>query len=158
MKTSMAGTETRPTVNLNMKMNFGGQKGFTLIEVILIIVMVSVFMAAIGVPLLNAVRESDLPEITTTAYFLAMERLEELETVTTGSITRDDYPQSVSEFAGYTRQVAVCDVNCNTLTTSDCDPGSNPELGSGCRKVTVTVYHDRLPANGVSVVALRTAY
>jgi competence protein ComGC len=39
--------------------------GFTLMEVIMIIVIVSVFMAAIGIPLLNSLRESDLPEIST---------------------------------------------------------------------------------------------
>jgi prepilin-type N-terminal cleavage/methylation domain-containing protein len=152
MKTSMAGTETRPTANLNMKTNFGDQKGFTLIEVILIIVMVSIFMAAIGLPLLTAVRESDLPEIATTAYFLATERLEELAAVTTGSITSDGAPLAVSGFTGYSRQVTVEGVKCDDPTITD------PEDDSGCRKVTVTVYHDRLPANGVSVVALRTAY
>jgi len=127
-------------------------------EVIVIIVIVSVFMAAVGVPLLTSLRESDLPEIATVAYFLATERLEELMTVTTGSMTSDTAPQEVSAFDGYTREVAVCDVNCDTLTTAICDPpSSNPNLGSGCRKVTVTVYHSRIP-EGVSVVGLRTAY
>jgi Tfp pilus assembly protein PilV len=49
--------------------------GFTLIEVVVIIVVVSVFMAAIGIPLLNSLRESDLPEISTIAYFLGLEKL-----------------------------------------------------------------------------------
>ncbi len=33
-----------------------GQAGFTLMDVIMIIVIVSVFMAAIGIPLLNSLR------------------------------------------------------------------------------------------------------
>jgi hypothetical protein len=44
-------------------------------EVIMIIVIVSVFMAAIGIPLLSSLRESDLPEISTIAYFLGLEKL-----------------------------------------------------------------------------------
>jgi hypothetical protein len=45
--------------------------------------------------------------------------------------------------------VIVSVVDCDDLTTSD--------PGSGCRKITVTVYHSRIP-NGVSLVGLRTAY
>jgi type II secretory pathway pseudopilin PulG len=122
--------------------------GFTLIEVILIIVMVSVFMAAIALPLLSSVRESDLPEVASIAYFLALEKLEELAPVTTGSISAESR-SAVSGYGDYEREVAVADVNCNDLSTS--------QAGSGCRKVTVTVYHARLP-NGVSLVSLRTAY
>jgi type II secretory pathway pseudopilin PulG len=160
----MAGTETRPTENLKMRMSLGGQgfgicrnaAGFTLIEVIVIIVIVSVFMAAIGIPLLNSLRESDLPEISTIAYFLALEKLEELSATTTGSLT-DETKAAVSGYGDYEREVVVCDVNCDTLQTTDCIPASNPEQGSGCRKITVTVYHSKIP-NGVSLVSLRTAY
>ena len=122
--------------------------GFTLIEVILIIVVVSVFMAAIGIPLLSSLRESDLPEISTIAYFLGLEKLEELATQTTGSISAEA-KAAVSGYGDYEREVAVEDVNCNDLST--------PKAGSGCRKVTVTVYHSKIP-NGASLVSLRTAY
>jgi Tfp pilus assembly protein FimT len=132
--------------------------GFTLIEVIMIIVIVSVFMAAIGIPLLNSLRESDLPEIASIAYFLALEKQEELAAQTTGSIDEDGEPRAaVSGYGDYEREWVVCDVDCDTLQSSDCDPASNPEQGSGCRKITVTVYHSRIP-NGVSLVTLRTAY
>jgi prepilin-type N-terminal cleavage/methylation domain-containing protein len=126
----------------------GGQAGFTLMEVIIIIVIVSVFMAAIGIPLLSSLRESDLPEISTIAYFLGLEKLEELGPQTTGSIS-DEARAAVSGYGDYEREVDVEDVNCNDLST--------PKAGSGCRKVTVTVYHSRIP-NGVSLVSLRTAY
>ena len=122
--------------------------GFTLIEVIMIIVIVSVFMAAIGIPLLSSLRESDLPEISTIAYFLGLEKLEELAAQTTGSISAE-VKAAVSGYGDYEREVAVEDVNCNDLST--------PKAGSGCRKVTVTVYHSRIP-NGASLVSLRTAY
>ena len=122
--------------------------GFTLIEVIVIIVMVSVFFTAIGLPLLNSLKESDLPEIATVAYFLGLEKLEELSAQTSGSIS-NEAKAAVSGYGDYERQVVVEDVDCNDLTTS--------QAGSGCRKVTVTVYHGRIP-NGVSLVTLRTAY
>jgi Tfp pilus assembly protein PilV len=122
--------------------------GFTLIEVVLIIVIVSVFMAAIGIPLLSSLRESDLPEISTIAYFLGLEKLEELAPETTGSISAEA-KAAVSGYGDYEREVDVEDVNCNDLST--------PKAGSGCRKITVTVYHAKIP-NGVSLVSLRTAY
>ena len=122
--------------------------GFTLMEVIVIIVVVSIFMAAIGIPLLNSLRESDLPEISTIAYFLGLEKLEELGPQTTGSIS-DEARAAVSGYGDYEREVVVTDVNCDDLST--------PEAGSGCRKITVTVYHSKIP-NGVSLVGLRTSY
>jgi type II secretory pathway pseudopilin PulG len=122
--------------------------GFTLIEVLIIIVMVAVFMAAIGIPLLNSIRESDVPEIATIAYFLGLEKLEELGPQTTGSIG-DEARAAVSGYGDYEREVVVTDVDCDDLTT--------PQAGSGCRKITVTVYHSKMP-NGVSLVGLRTAY
>ena len=124
--------------------------GFTLIEVILIIVIVSIFMAAIGIPLLSSLRESDLPEISTIAYFLGLEKLEELGPQTTGSITAEARA-AVSGYGDYEREVAVEDVDC------DDDDLTTPKAGSGCRKVTVTVYHAKIP-NGVRLVSLRTAY
>jgi type II secretory pathway pseudopilin PulG len=123
--------------------------GFTLVEVVIIIVIVSVFMAAIALPFISSVRESEVPEIATVAYFLAQEKLEELAPQTTGSISEETPAAAVSGFTGYTREVLVSDVDCDDLSTSD--------PGSGCRKVTVTVYHSKLP-NGVSLVTLRTAY
>jgi hypothetical protein len=110
--------------------------------------MVSIFMAAIGLPLINSIRESDLPEIASIAYFLGLEKLEQLAPKTTGSISSESR-SAVSGYGDYEREVVVQDVNCNDLSTS--------QAGSGCRKVTVTVYHSRIP-DGVSLVTLRTAY
>ena len=124
-------------------------RGFTLMEVVIYIVVVGVFMAAIGLPLINSIRESDAPEIATVAYFLAVEKLEELEDTTTGSIA-DEAKAPVSGYSDYEREVVVVDVNCVDLSTS--------EPGSGCRKVTVTVYHAGKIPNGINVVTLRTAY
>jgi hypothetical protein len=119
-----------------------------LVEVVVIIVMVSIFMVAIMLPFINSLRESDLPEVASVAYFLGLEKLEELSAQTTGSIS-NEAKAAVSGYGDYEREVAVEDVNCNDLSTA--------QAGSGCRKLTVTVYHSRIP-NGVSLVTLRTAY
>ena len=126
----------------------GGRDGFTLVEVVLIIVMVSIFMASIMLPFISSLRESDLPEVASIAYFLALEKVEELAPVTTGSLSAESRA-AVSGYGDYEREVAVEDVNCDDLSTL--------QTGSNCRKVTVTVYHARLP-DGISLVSLRTAY
>jgi Tfp pilus assembly protein FimT len=131
-----------------MLRTIGGCDGFTLVEVVLIIVMVSIFMASIMLPFISSLRQSDLPEIATIAYFLGLEKVEELSTQTTGVLS-DEAKAAVSGYGDYEREVVVEDVNCNDLSTS--------QAGSGCRKVTVTVYHARIP-DGVSLVTLRTAY
>jgi hypothetical protein len=89
-----------------------------------------------------------LIEVILIAYFLGLEKLEELAAQTTGSISAEA-KAAVSGYGDYEREVVVTDVNCDDLSTS--------ESGSGCRKVTVTVYHSRFP-NGVSLVSLRTSY
>jgi len=124
--------------------------GFTLIEVVLIIVMVSIFAAAIMLPFISSLRESDLPEVASIAYFLALEKLEELTPVTTGSISPEDWTTVTVGEVTLDRKVAVEDVNCDDLST--------PKAGSGCRKITVTVRHIPKLPNGISVVGLRTAY
>jgi len=126
--------------------------GFTLIEVIFIIVIVSVFMAAIGVPLLGGIRQSDLPEIATGAHFLATEKIEELAGTDYSSLTIGVWPSedpvSGTGFEDYSRQVEVKNVD-QDLADSGTDVGY--------RQITVTVFHSRIP-NGISVETLRTNY
>ena len=57
VKDFMAGTVARPKRRINKMRKLALKSdGFTLIEVIMIIVIVSVFMAAIGKPLLSSLR------------------------------------------------------------------------------------------------------
>jgi hypothetical protein len=114
--------------------------------------MVSVFMAAIGIPLLSAIRDSDVPEIATIAHFLAQEKIEELagtdySSLTIGSWELED-PVGGSGFGNYRRQVEVENVD------QDLNPSATDV---GYRKLTVTVFHDRLP-DGISVETLRTNF
>jgi type II secretory pathway pseudopilin PulG len=54
-----------------------GTKGFTLIEIIILIVMAGILLPAIIVPFVTAVRGSGKPEMATTAMYLAHEKMEE---------------------------------------------------------------------------------
>ena len=127
--------------------------GFTLIEVIIIIVMVSVFIAAVGVPLLNSVRESDVPEIATVAYFLALEKTEELSDATYGSIAAETR-SAVSGYGDYERQVVVTEKGWDDTVTDL----SNLPAGTGCKIIEVIVYHNSRIPNGIKMVGFRTSY
>ena len=52
-------------------------KGFTLIEIIILIVMAGILLPVIIVPFVTAVKGSGKPEMATTAMFLAQEKMEE---------------------------------------------------------------------------------
>jgi type II secretory pathway pseudopilin PulG len=54
------------------------KKGFTLIEIIVLIVMAGILLPAIIVPFVAGVRGSGKPEMATTAMYLAHQRMEEL--------------------------------------------------------------------------------
>jgi competence protein ComGC len=55
-----------------------GNKGFTLIEIIILIVMAGILLPTIIVPFVSAVKGSGKPEMVNTAMFLAQEKMEEL--------------------------------------------------------------------------------
>jgi len=52
-------------------------KGFTLIEIIILIVMAGILLPTIIVPFVTAVKGSGKPEMVNTAMFLAQEKMEE---------------------------------------------------------------------------------
>jgi type II secretory pathway pseudopilin PulG len=54
-----------------------GNKGFTLIEIIILIVMAGILLPAIIVPFVSAVKGSGKPEMATTAMYLAHQKMEE---------------------------------------------------------------------------------
>jgi type II secretory pathway pseudopilin PulG len=53
-------------------------KGFTLIEIIVLIVMAGILIPTIVVPFATGIRNSGKPEMVTTAMYLAHQRMEEL--------------------------------------------------------------------------------
>ena len=52
-----------------------GNKGFTLIEIIILIVMAGILLPAIIVPFATSVKGSRKPEMVTTAMYLAHQRM-----------------------------------------------------------------------------------
>jgi type II secretory pathway pseudopilin PulG len=55
-----------------------GSKGFTLIEIIILIVMAGILLPAIIIPFATGVKGSGKPELVTTAMYLAHQRMEGL--------------------------------------------------------------------------------
>jgi len=53
-------------------------RGFTLIEIIILIVMAGILLPAIIIPFVTGIRGSGKPELVTTAMYLAHQRMEEL--------------------------------------------------------------------------------
>ena len=54
-----------------------GNRGFTLIEIIVLIVMAGILLPAIVVPFLTGVQKSGKPEMVTTAMYLGHQKMEE---------------------------------------------------------------------------------
>ncbi len=55
-----------------------GRRGFTLVEIIVLVVLAGIIIPAIVVPFATGIRESGKPEVVTTAMYLAHQRMEEL--------------------------------------------------------------------------------
>ncbi|MBM4324103.1 MAG: type II secretion system protein [Deltaproteobacteria bacterium] len=55
-----------------------GNRGFTLIEIIILIVMAGILLPVIIVPFATGIKGSQRPEMATTAMYLAHQRMEEL--------------------------------------------------------------------------------
>ncbi len=56
----------------------GSSRGFTLIEIIVLIVMAAILLPVIFIPFATGVRGSGKPEMATKALFLAQQKMEEL--------------------------------------------------------------------------------
>ncbi len=61
----------------NSELKTSNNKGFTLIEIIVLIVMAGILLPAIVVPFATGVKSSGKPEMVTTAMFLAHQKMEE---------------------------------------------------------------------------------
>ena len=97
-----------------------GNKGFTLIEIIVMIVMAGILLPAIIIPFVTGVRGSGKPEKVTTAMYLAHQRMEELMKYdyTNGALATTvgfvAFPTGVPNYSGQNEIVYVD----NTLTPS----------------------------------------
>ncbi len=123
------------------------EAGFTLIEIMMFIVLVGIVLAPLMGPFVTSVMQSDIPEIVVSAAFLAAERLEQLQPAAYGTIVNEARAFLGGNYSAFEREVTITNVDVNlAFSASD----------KGYKKVVVTVYHNRLPAAGVSVASLFT--
>lgn len=132
-----------------MKEDKKNNKGFTLIEIALFIVLTGILMATIMTPFLTSVMRSGRPEIVASAVFLARERMEQFQTVAYSTIANETRAALTGNYSAFERQVTVTLVDAN-LAVSGSDVGY--------KQVVVTVYHNELPAAGISITSLFTDY
>jgi prepilin-type N-terminal cleavage/methylation domain-containing protein len=101
------------------------QKGFTLIEIIILIVMAGILLPAIIVPFVTGVRESGKPEMVTTAVYLAHQKMEELRKFYYGrapELNPGTYTLPGPPIAGYQWQWVISYVD-NNFNPSGSDVG-----------------------------------
>lgn len=110
------------------------KKGFTLIEIIVLIVMAGIIIPVIAVPFATGIRASNKPEMVTTAMYLAHQKMEELmkfDYNRAPDLTPGTYTLPGPPFVGYSWQWVISYVD-NTFAASGSD------LGYKMIQVTVT--------------------
>jgi type II secretory pathway pseudopilin PulG len=107
-------------------------KGFTLIEIIVLIVMAGILLPVIVVPFVTGVRGSRKPEIVTTAMYLAHQKMEELMkfNYSQASLAVGTYGPTAAPISSYTWQWVISLVD-NSFAASGSDVGY--------KKIQVTV-------------------
>src|SRR4030042_4324676 len=93
-----------------------GKKGFTLIEIIVLIVMAGIIIPAIMVPFATGIRGSGKPEMVTTAMYLAHQKMEELmkfDYSRAPELNPGTYTLPAPPISGYTWQWVISYVDNN---------------------------------------------
>ena len=109
-------------------------KGFTLIEIIILIVMAGILLPVIIVPFVTGVKSSGKPEMATKAMYLAHQKMEELMKFNycrAPDLTPGTYNSPAPPVTGYTWQWVISYVT-NTFAASV------PDAGYKMIQVTVT--------------------
>jgi type II secretory pathway pseudopilin PulG len=100
-------------------------KGFTLIEIIILIVLAGIIIPVIVVPFATGIRGSNKPEMATTAVYLAHQKMEELMKFNYNRVpdlTPGTYTLPAPPISGYTWQWVISYVD-NNFNASGSDVG-----------------------------------
>ncbi len=101
------------------------QKGFTLIEIIILIVLAGILLPAIIVPFASGIMGSGKPEIVNKAMFLAQQKMEEFMKFDYGNAALNAIaltPYSNTDFPNYQWQWSIAYVD-NSFAASGTDVG-----------------------------------
>jgi type II secretory pathway pseudopilin PulG len=110
------------------------QRGFTLIEIIVLIIMAGIIIPVIVVPFATGIRGSNKPEMVTTAMYLAHQKMEELMKFNydrAPELTPGTYTLPAPPIAGYSWQWVISYVDNNFAA-------SGSDVGYKMIQVTVT--------------------
>jgi prepilin-type N-terminal cleavage/methylation domain-containing protein len=140
-------------------------RGFSLIELIITIIVISVGVLGLIAAMSFTTGRSINAELMTTTTLLAQERMEELigdrrssgyGTASLDIGTTTD-PAFGAPYADYTRTVEICYVD-SAIQNPDCDPAP-PNVDTGYKRMTITVENNMMQAaSNVSIVSLVTDY
>ena len=114
-------------------------KGFTLIEIIILIVMAGILLPVIIVPFVTGVKSSGKPEMATKAMYLAHQRMEELmkfnyTNTALNTIALTTYAD-ITDFPGYQWRWEIVYVPNNDFIS----PGSVSPPDTGYKRILVRV-------------------
>jgi type II secretory pathway pseudopilin PulG len=125
---------TCPHFNPKSAFRNPNSKGFTLIEIIALIVIAGIIIPIIIIPFTTGIRGSQKPEMVTTAMYLAHQKMEELMKFNydqAPDLTPGTYTLPAPPVAGYTWQWVISYVDNNFAA-------SGPDVGYKMIQVTVT--------------------
>ena len=102
----------------------GNQKGFTLIEILILIVLAGIIIPVIVVPFATGIRASMKPEMVTTAMYLAHQKMEDLMEYdySQANLAIGTYTSPGPPISNYTWQWVISYVT-NTFAASGSDVG-----------------------------------
>jgi len=100
------------------------RRGFTLIEIIVLIVMAGIIIPTIIIPFATGIRSSNKPEMVATAMYLAHQKMEELMkfNYSQASLSTGTYTTPAPSITGYTWQWTISYVT-NAFAASGTDVG-----------------------------------
>ena len=109
----------------NYELKTMGNKGFTLIEIIIVIVMAGILLPAIVTPFVTGLKESGKPEMATTAMYLGHQKMEEFMKFNYSNAALNPTaltPYADTDIANYQWQWVIVYVD-STFTVSGTDQG-----------------------------------